>query len=611
MKGMAMNLQKKWLWVAISLGILSGPALAVPVDCIITPVNSIITEGQTLQLQADCDGALDAINWQMDNTTVTGDVSLTNHVAGQPLYYTTPVGLGGDNTFDFTVTGTAAGANTWGSSTTARVVVKPSSAVVAKAAGSTTPTTPVNGQCGAANNTAVTSMPSNGQQCSSGTPALAISGPTSFTWSCISLNGGLEANCSAVRGYNVTANVSGGNGTASVFPVGVESGKTATVTASPDAGYTPAFASTCGGNKTDANTFVTGSVTAACTVTVSFSNTPVNGACGSASNTTPVASAPSGNLCATGNPTSVAAGTAVSHKYTWGCNSPNTGTSTTATACQAPMGYMVTTSAGSGGTISASKLVAGGTSTTFTVTPSAGNSAAASGCGGSLSGTTYTTGAITGACTVSATFSVAPAGDPGIGKGLYVDPSMPNRTYADQSGTSTMKVSYVPGCLNGLYASSSASGCSVNSAYTGTLYGTSTSHTVAFGGGKQLVLRYKTPATITDNKSIGVGAWNGGNVGVNMRIWLSKDPAATYSSASAECKKTSTGVPTITTGSVTNGTITTTSWTGTTTTPVTYCKLDPNTTYYFGMEYDETTKTSSGVTIIPRWQVLENLADFL
>lgn len=275
------------------------------------------------------------------------------------------------------------------------------------------------------------------------------------------------------------------------------------------------------------------------------------------------------------------------------------------------MGYMVTTSAGSGGTISASKLVAGGTSTTFTVTPSAGNSAAASGCGGSLSGTTYTTGAITGACTVSATFSVAPAGDPGIGKGLYVDPSMPNRTYADQSGTSTMKVSYVPGCLNGLYASSSASGCSVNSAYTGTLYGTSTSHTVAFGGGKQLVLRYKTPATITDNKSIGVGAWNGGNVGVNMRIWLSKDPAATYSSVSAECKKTSTGVPTITTGSVTNGTITTTSWTGTTTTPVTYCKLDPNTTYYFGMEYDETTKTSSGVTIIPRWQVLENLADFL
>ena len=144
MKGMAMNLQKKWLWVAISLGILSGPALAVPVDCTITPVNSIITEGQTLQLQADCDGALDAINWQMDGTTVTGDVGLTGHVAHQPLYYTTPVGLGGDNTFDFTMTGTPAGANTWGSSTTAKVVVKPSSAVVAKAAGSTTPTTPVN-----------------------------------------------------------------------------------------------------------------------------------------------------------------------------------------------------------------------------------------------------------------------------------------------------------------------------------------------------------------------------------------------------------------------------------------------------------------------------------
>ncbi|MBP6807950.1 MAG: hypothetical protein KA125_06610, partial [Chromatiaceae bacterium] len=71
--------------------------------------------------------------------------------------------------------------------------------------------------------------------------------------------------------------------------------------------------------------------------------------------------------------------------------------------------YTVTATAGANGTISpASQTVAHGATTTFTVTPNAGYSASASGCGGSLSGTTYTTGAITAACTVSATFSLIP-----------------------------------------------------------------------------------------------------------------------------------------------------------------------------------------------------------
>src|SRR3989344_4272861 len=69
--------------------------------------------------------------------------------------------------------------------------------------------------------------------------------------------------------------------------------------------------------------------------------------------------------------------------------------------------YTISATAGSGGTISpASRSVNYGSNTTFTVTPNAGYTASATGCGGSLSGTTYTTGAITGACTVSATFSV-------------------------------------------------------------------------------------------------------------------------------------------------------------------------------------------------------------
>ncbi len=71
--------------------------------------------------------------------------------------------------------------------------------------------------------------------------------------------------------------------------------------------------------------------------------------------------------------------------------------------------YTVTATAGPNGAISPpSRTVADGATTTFTVTPDAGYSASASGCGGSLSGANYTTGPITANCTVSATFSLIP-----------------------------------------------------------------------------------------------------------------------------------------------------------------------------------------------------------
>ncbi|MBI3778136.1 MAG: hypothetical protein HY274_04365, partial [Gammaproteobacteria bacterium] len=70
--------------------------------------------------------------------------------------------------------------------------------------------------------------------------------------------------------------------------------------------------------------------------------------------------------------------------------------------------YTVSTSSGAGGSISpTSASVTDGNTTSFTVTPSTGYSInTVSGCGGSLSGTTYTTGAITSACTVTASFSL-------------------------------------------------------------------------------------------------------------------------------------------------------------------------------------------------------------
>lgn len=71
-----------------------------------------------------------------------------------------------------------------------------------------------------------------------------------------------------------------------------------------------------------------------------------------------------------------------------------------------PSTYTVTASAGTGGTISpSSATVNSGKTASFTVTPSTGYSiASVTGCGGTLKGNTYTTGAITADCTVSASF---------------------------------------------------------------------------------------------------------------------------------------------------------------------------------------------------------------
>jgi uncharacterized repeat protein (TIGR01451 family) len=73
--------------------------------------------------------------------------------------------------------------------------------------------------------------------------------------------------------------------------------------------------------------------------------------------------------------------------------------------------HVVTPVAGSGGSIvpSTPQTVNDGSTIAFTVTPNAGFSiASVTGCGGSLSGNTYTTGAITADCTVNATFAAAP-----------------------------------------------------------------------------------------------------------------------------------------------------------------------------------------------------------
>ena len=76
--------------------------------------------------------------------------------------------------------------------------------------------------------------------------------------------------------------------------------------------------------------------------------------------------------------------------------------------------FIVNATASAGGNINpATRAVPQGLTGAFTVTPNTGFVIdAVSGCGGSLSGSTYTTGAITAACNVSATFKTAPVTPP-------------------------------------------------------------------------------------------------------------------------------------------------------------------------------------------------------
>jgi hypothetical protein len=455
-----MNLLKSKLSVAIAAGLLSGSALAAEISCPITPAYSIITEGQTLQLTAECTGGvLASIDWQMNGTSVTGVVPLTDYLAGNPIKYTTPVGLGDASEtqeFTFTVVGEVGTGDTF-VSTPAKVVVKPSSAVVALAKGvaldPAAPTKKVDAECGTADAATVANMPASTAQCATGsTVTLPISGPQYFTWSCLSLTGGAEASCYALReGY--------------VAPVE----PTATV----------------------------------------------NGACGSAINSS-FSSAPTANLCSTtyGN-TSVATGST----YTWTCNGSNAAVTSDDTSCSA---------------------------------------------------------------TIATASNQPPTGDPGIGSGLWVPPYTTNRTVADQSGNPTDRISYVPGCLNGEFASASSSGCSLKTSFTGLVNGSS--GTVSLGSGKQLVLRYQSePTAGTSIKYFKVKGFDGGNVSVNMRVWLSTDPAASYANVAPACKTTSTRVPVVFTGPG-------------------YCPIVPNAVYYLGIEYDEAVQT--------RFQIDEMQADF-
>ena len=139
--------------------------------------------------------------------------------------------------------------------------------------------------------------------------------------------------------------------------------------------------------------------------------TLVNGACGSASSSTPLLVAPTTNLCSPGIATPVS-GTG---PWTWFCNGSGGGSSTAPAACSVPIQtWSVTPSVPTGassGSISPANAVSvnNNASSTFTLNPAAAyTTTSVTGCNGTLNtgGTAYTTGQVTTNCNVVASFAL-------------------------------------------------------------------------------------------------------------------------------------------------------------------------------------------------------------
>lgn len=173
------------------------------------------------------------------------------------------------------------------------------------------------------------------------------------------------------------------------------------------------------------------------------------------------------------------------------------------------------------------------------------------------------------------TLIVPTTGDPN--KGSWFPPNTTKLLIADQSGpTPAYLSSFIPGCLNGLYiTTTSGSGCGGNSSYNG----------FSLGSGKILGLRYiAKPGSGTKLKYFTLASGDGGNVGQSVRMWLHQNPTASFDTTPAACKSISTTQPYVMTGPG-------------------YCPIIPEGKYYLFVSTDSTAPNL-------RYIIQENAADF-
>lgn len=293
--------------------------------------------------------------------------------------------------------------------------------------------------------------------------------------------------------YTVTPSA-GANGSISPnTPQIVFYGTTTEFNVTPNTGYHISEVSGCGGSPlgvltTDASyIYTTGPITANCTVTATFSNTytvsPYAGANGTISpntlqnvnynGTTSFMVAPDTNYHITS--ISGCGGVPVADlpnntSYTY-----STGPITEDCVVSASFSntYKVKPIAGPGGSISpdTTQRVNYNTITSFTVTPSPGyHIASVTGCGGSLSGSIYTTGPITGDCTVTASFAINPSGitvtAPNGGESWQIGTTQTiNWTYAGNPGSTVKIVLLKGGVSQGAIATSVPIGTNGSGSY--------------------------------------------------------------------------------------------------------------------------------------------------
>ena len=278
--------------------------------------------------------------------------------------------------------------------------------------------------------------------------------------------GAVTADCTVTASFATgthTINATAGNGgTISPASVVVNDGSTTTFTVTPDTGYIIASVTGCNGTLNGA-TYTTGAITADCTVTASF--VVITG-------TTHTVTATAG-AGGTVNPLNVAVNDGSTTDVTitpdvgyaiggvTGCGGSLNGaiytTGVVTADCTVTASFIVThtatATAGVGGIINpSSATVNDGSTATFGITPNVGYAiSSVTGCGGTLSGTTYTTGAITADCSVTATFIVTHTVTATAGTGGTIDPS--SISVNDGSTTSfsvtpdaSYKINNVTGC---------------------------------------------------------------------------------------------------------------------------------------------------------------------
>ena len=249
---------------------------------------------------------------------------------------------------------------------------------------------------------------------------------TAVLWTCSTLGGSnfsqvgpsTTSTSIAPACYTVTPS-SSGNGTISPNTAQtVAAGGTKVFTLAPSTGYNSASVTgTCGGTLVG-NSFTTAAVIADCTVIANFALnvytvTPSAGANGSISPNTPQPVSHGGTKAFTVTPGTgyhidvmggTCGGSLAGNTYTTAVVTGDCSVSATF----AKNSYLVSTSVGAGGGsfTPASQSVLYQDAAAFTVTPDGTHYiGSVSGCGGSLVGNTYTTGPVTAACTVTATFA--------------------------------------------------------------------------------------------------------------------------------------------------------------------------------------------------------------